>query len=440
MTITPLEALIGRSIGRPAEQGNVPLSREMIELYQGERLRGMVDYCCRYSAFYRQKFAGAGISEVTGMEDLTRLPLTSEEELRNHGSDMVCVSQDEVARIITIQSSGTTGTPKRLFFTDEDLERTLDFFQQGIQAMVDPGQKAAILLPGVTPDSTGHLLAQALQRMNVSSHILGLVEDPEAAASQLSEMRPDLLVGFPVQILAIARMAAARAIPLGGIRSVLLCSDYIPESLCDQLTGLLACEIFIHYGTVETGLGGGVDCTGHSGTHLREADLLFEIIDPRTTTPLADGEWGEIVFTTLRRRGMPLIRYRTGDQGRLLPGPCPCGSHIRRLDRVLGRMNQVRTLQNGNRLALHILDEILFPISGLLDFRAVLSTVEQHDQLKLYLAAIPGKEGEVLRQAAAALTDLQPSRDLDSVIFIDLSTKIHRSKRILEDKRKETRS
>ncbi len=440
MTITPLEALIGNSIGVPAEQGNFPLSRETIESYQGDRLRKMVAYCRQHSSFYRKKFTDAGLTEITGLEDLSGLPLTSEEELRNHGLDMVCVSQDEVARVITIQSSGTTGTPKRLFFTDEDLERTLEFFHLGIQSMVDPGQTVAILLPGATPDSTGHLLAQALRRMNVSSHILGLVEDPELAARQLSEIRPDLLVGFPVQILAIARMAADRAIPLGVIRSVLLCSDYIPESLSDQLTDLLACEIFLHYGTVETGLGGGVDCTGHAGTHLREADLLFEIIDPHTAEPLTDGEWGEIVFTTLSRRGMPLIRYRTGDQGRLLPGPCPCGSHIRRLDRVLGRMNQGRTLQNGDRLALHTLDEILFSVSGLLDFRAVLSTEEQHDRLNLYLTAIPGKEGAVLRQAAAVLTDLHQSRGLELVLIMDLSSRIQRSKRILEDKRKETRS
>ena len=432
MNITPLEALTGKVI----DQNTLPLSRSDIERYQGEKLRGLIDYCSEHSTFYRQKLADTKITSFAGLQDLPRLPLTSETDLRSHGLEMCCVSQDAVARIISIHSSGTTGSPKRLFFTDTDLELTLDFFQHGMRPLVDPGQRVAILLPGTTPDSTGYLLAKALKRMKVPSAILGLVGDPEQTARKISEIRADVLVGFPVQILAIAHMAAALAIPLGRIRSVLLCSDYIPKSLCNQLNALLACEIFLHYGTVETGLGGGVDCAAHRGTHLREADLLFEIINPYSTRPLADGEWGEIVFTTLTRTGMPLIRYRTGDLGRLLPGPCPCGSHIRRLDQVLGRINQVRTLQNGRQLTLHTLDEILFSVPDLLDFQATLITEQQHDKLMIQLVAIPGNRSRVLHQVNQNLA-LQLAGELDFAVTTTTTTMIHRSKRILEDKRQE---
>ncbi len=437
MTRTPLEALISSRINPSLTQPAAPLSRSAIEQYQGVQLRHLVNYCRQRSPFYRRKFADAGIDSITGLEDLPRLPLTSEAELRRHGAEMLCVSQDAVARIITMHSSGTTGTPKRLFFTDEDLERTLDFFHQGMQPLVDPGQRVAILLPGATPDSTGHLLAQALERMHVSSFLVGLVDDPEQAARHLSAIRPDVLVGFPVQLLAIARMAAALAIPLGTIRSVLLCSDYIPESLRVELTALLDCEIFTHYGTVETGLGGGVDCAAHCGAHLREADLLFEIIDPHAATPLADGQWGEIVCTTLTRTGMPLIRYRTGDHGRLLPGTCFCGSRVRRLDRVLGRINQMRTLHNGDQLSLDILNELLFSVPGLLDFRATLTKAEQQETLLIDLVAIPGDQGTVLRQVAATLAEQQPSRQLECILTLNPTVTIHRGKRILEDRREE---
>ena len=436
MQITPLEALTGKAIG----QTTMPLVRSDIEQYHGDRLQELIDYCRQHSSFYRQRFANAGICKIAGLKDLTRLPLTSEGDLRNHGMDMICVSQDAVARIITIHSSGTTGPPKRVFFTDGDLERTLDFFHKGMQSLVDPGQRVAILLPGTTPDSTGYLLAQALERMKVSSDILGLVDEPEQAALRLSEIRADALVGFPVQILAIASIAKALAIPLGPIRSVLLCSDYIPESLCRRLTKLLACEIFNHYGTVETGLGGGVDCRAHRGTHLREADLLFEIIDPYTTISQADGEWGEIVFSTLTRTGMPLVRYRTGDMSRIIPGPCPCGSHIRRLDKVLGRINQVRTLQNGHQLALPALDEILFSVPGLLDFRAALTMKKQHDKLMITLVTSPGNEREVLHQVHDKLTDFCLGLELEFTVTADSATKIHQSKRILEDTRQENKT
>lgn len=435
MKITSLEGLVGSSIGRTA----TPVPRSEIEACQAGRLRRLVEYCRRRSPFYCRRFAAAGITTIEGLADLPALPLTGEEDLRRHGAQMVCVSQDAVSRIITLQSSGTTGPPKRLYFTDADLERTLDFFHRGMQTLVDPGQQVAVLLPGATPDSTGHLLVQALQRMAVSAVTLGLVDDPAGAVRTLHTLRPNVLVGFPVQLLAIARMAEALALPLGPVRSVLLCSDYIPESLSAELARSLGCEVFSHYGTVETGLGGGVDCAAHRGMHLRETDLLVEIIDPHGTSPLAVGQWGEIVVTTLTRTGMPLIRYRTGDRGRLLAGPCPCGSDIRRLDRVFGRISQVGTLQHGDRLALQDLDELLFPIPGLLDFRAGLTNGKEHDILHLALVTIPDAAATVLRQAAARLAPLEAKPNLKLLLTVDPTATIHRGKRILAIKQAENR-
>ncbi|MGB3222411.1 MAG: DVU_1553 family AMP-dependent CoA ligase [Desulforhopalus sp.] len=438
MNITSLEAMIGRSIGRSFNSLS-PLSRSEIESYQAERLRSLIDFCRERSAYYRRTLTDAGVTTIKGMENLTDLPLTCEDDLLSQGSQMVCVSQDEVARIITLQSSGTTGNPKRLHFTDADLQQTLDFFYHGMQSLVDPGQTVAILLPGATPDSTGHMLARALERMKVSCAILGLVDNPAQAARTLHELQPDVLVGFPVQLLAIARMAASLKLQLGPIRSVLLCSDYIPKSLSSQLAESLACEVFSHYGTVETGLGGGVDCGARCGMHLREADLLFEIIDPKTTNPLAIGQWGEIVVTTITRNGMPLIRYRTGDHGRLLPEPCPCGSNIRRLDRIFGRINQVYTSGNGSQLALQNLDELLFPLPGLLDFRAVLTAERGNETLHLRLVSIPGNGDVLLRQVSQRMATLLAKLKLELVLTIDSATTIHPGKRILEIKREEIR-
>jgi phenylacetate-coenzyme A ligase PaaK-like adenylate-forming protein len=219
---------------------------------------------------------------------------------------------------------------------------------------------------------------------------------------------------------------------------VLLCSDTIPESLHRELQRLLGCEIFAHYGTVETGLGGGVDCAAHCGTHLREADLLFEIIEPQTTTPLPEGEWGEIVFTTLTRTGMPLLRYRTGDWGRLLPGPCPCGSVVQRLDRVLGRINHIRTLQNGAQLALHHLDERLFALPGLLDFKAGLINVNGRETLQLHLTTLPESGEQVRRLAAEALAHQPLLQGLNVTLALEPGTTIHPGKRTLADNRKDT--
>lgn len=433
MNLTTLEPLLARTLGR----SELPLPRAAIEEWQVQRLRAQLGYCRERSPFYRRHLQGVAPSAIQVLQDIAKLPLITEVDLRTHGPAMLCVSQDAVARIITLHSSGTTGTPKRLFFTAEDLEQTQHFFHLGMQQMADPGGSVAILLPGATPDSTGHLLARALERFQVTSHLIGLVTQPAEAAQALARLRPDVLVGFPVQILAIARMAQFLRLSLGQVRSVLLCSDYIPDSLCAELQALLGCEIFTHYGTTETGLGGGVDCAAHCGCHLRETDLLFEIIDPQTARPLADGQWGEIVFTTLTRTGMPLIRYRTGDVGRLLSGACPCGSHIRRLDRVLGRREQIRSLCNGSRLAMPDLDEWLFAIPGLLDFKACLSMENGQNTLHLELTTLPGKGERVSSLAIEILTNRTQLQGVALSLTLTPGTTIHPAKRILEDHRED---
>lgn len=434
MPLTPLETLLADRLGESA----LPLSRERIETWQDERLGELIEYCRSRSLFYREKLSGLTGDGRFGLSRLAELPLTTETELRRHGSGMVCVSQDRIARVITLHSSGTTGTAKRIYLSGEDLEQTLSFFHIGMQAMVSPGQTVAILLPGPTPDSTGQLLARALARMEVSGVVHGLIEEPVAAARQLAELQPEVLVGFPVQTLAVVRAAANLGRPLTRVRSVLLCSDYIASSIKERLGDLLACPVFSHYGTVETGLGGGVECTALAGCHLRESELLVEITDPLTSLPQAPGEWGEIVVTTLTRRGMPLIRYRTGDLGRLLPGSCPCGSRILRLDQVRGRLSGRLSLDHGGQLGLGDLDEVLFPLPGLLDFRAELLSDSGGETLRLSLICLPGYGEEAQRLARVALDRLPMLDQLAIDIQLDPKLRIQPGKRLLNDLREDT--
>jgi phenylacetate-CoA ligase len=432
MKVTPLEGLMAKKLG---VDSSTPVPLAAIRRYQMEKLAETVAYARQRSPFYREKFADLPSLGGAAEETFAALPFTSEEELRLHGGEMLCVSQDEVARIITMQSSGTTGSPKRLFFSENDLEQTLDFFHHGMQALVAPGERVLLLLPGKSPDSAGDLLARGLARMEVRSRIYGLVADPETAARELAAHPCEVLLGFPVQILALARCAAALKVDIGRIKSVLLCSDYIPQAVGQALSELWQCRVFSHYGTVETGLGGGVECEARNGCHLREADLFFEVICPRTGAVQPPGEFGEIVFTTLNRRAMPLIRYRTGDYGRLLPGSCPCGSNIRRLDQVRGRINQVRELENGCNLSMADLDETLLPVPGILDFQAVLDRVAKRDQLTLRFTVIPDQADTAMGEVKSRLQRLAVLENISLVLELEKSGPIQQGKRIIEEKR-----
>ncbi|MDR3088410.1 MAG: hypothetical protein LBU39_01155 [Desulfobulbaceae bacterium] len=434
--LSGLEELLAQDCRLSAQTGGSasgPLSRQQIESYQDERLRRLLAFCRQHSAWHSKNLAGYG---DLGLADWFRLPLATADDLRRHGPAMLCLSQDEVARVISVATSATTGPAKRLFFSPADMERTVAFFHRGMKGIVPPGGRLAALLPGKTPDGTGDLLRRAMMRLPAKIVCFGLVADTCEMARRLADFQPDAIAGFPVQILAVARMAEVLQRPLSAVRAVLLCSDYIAAAARTALSALLHCQIFSHYGTTESGLGGAVDCRQQAGMHIRENDLFIEIIAPENTQPLADGSWGEIVLTTLTREAMPLIRYRTGDLGRLLPGSCPCGSHIKRLDRVLGRIKAVHHLANGSSLALRHLDEALLPLPGLLDYRARLTDDAGGYRLDLHLSCLPGTSEASARQAMAAAGAVPPCAGLEIKIQTEESGFIQAGKRILNEGRK----
>jgi len=200
--------------------------------------------------------------------------------------------------------------------------------------------------------------------------VYGPVDSEDKVLRLMREQKINLLVGAPVHLHRLARWDETfNLLPKGQVRSLLTSTDTLPEIIRANLTRLWGCEVFDHWGMTETGLGGGVECEAHHGFHLREADLYLEIIDPVTQKVLPHGETGEVVVTTLTRKAMPFIRYRTGDLGRLISGECDCGSFIRRLAGVTGRIGAGIPLENGLLTQID-LDEILFALPGVLDFSA----------------------------------------------------------------------
>jgi len=409
MKKTPLEAWIRSQL---MATGEGLLTTQLIERYQLEKLREVVSCVMQKSPFYRQLFAGVETPDIEGLAAFSRLPFTTPRDVREQGMRLLCTSQDEVERIVTLQTSGTTGAEKRLFFTAADLELTVDFFRHGMTTMVEAGATVIIFLPGERPDSVGDLLSRALTSIGVKPVVWGPVRDLAAARSEILSHASPCLVGIPTQILALARGMGEETIPAGWVSSVLLSTDYVPNAIKAELERRWGCRVFGHYGLTETGLGGGVECQAGDGYHLREADLYTEIIDPDSGQPVADGRPGEVVFTTLTRQGMPLVRYRTGDLARILPAPCPCGTVLKRLGRVQGRIEYNLQLQQGLSINMSALDETLFPIAGLLNYTAEISDDAGQDQLHLCLHVCEGAEERVAREVVTVVLRSEPLAQL----------------------------
>jgi phenylacetate-coenzyme A ligase PaaK-like adenylate-forming protein len=152
----------------------------------------------------------------------------------------------------------------------------------------------------------------------------------------------------------------------------------------------------------EMGYGGGVECQAHVGYHMREADLFFEIVDPLTGKRVERGKSGEVVFTSLTRRGMPLLRYRTGDISRFIPERCPCGTLLESMEPIEGRIEGKIRLGD-MELSMADLDEALFPLAGLLDFSAELHREDYRDRLHIDIHAMEAHGGRMERLARSAL-------------------------------------
>ncbi len=397
--ITSLDAWIREKIGiGPAAEGSTFI--KALETYQLQRLNETIEYAQANSPFYRDHLASLPSVPLSGLSDIARIPFTVPSDISSNPYRFLAVRQDDVARIVTLRTSGSTGEAKRLFFTEDDLELTVDFFHRGMATMVRPGQKVAILLPAKMPDSVGDLLARGLERLNVGSLRYGPVADSDHAAEAIAALGAHCLVGIPTQVLAVAHSHVGGKIGKGRIESVLLSTDYVPAAIARSLEEAWGCRVFTHFGMTETGLGGGVECEALDGYHLREADLYFEVVDHATGKSCADGAVGEVVFTTLTRRGMPLIRYRTGDIARLISDPCRCGTALRRMEQVRGRWDGVVRLGADCVLTLPDMDEALFGLSGLLDYRATVSQEKDgtfHLHLDVQATAGSLTEGQVLQ-------------------------------------------
>jgi len=354
MVRSPLDAWLVRRLHLP---DRTALTDAAVAAWQMAELRRTLVWARAVSPFHSWRLAGLDLDTLRDRADLELLPRMEPGDLARPG--LLAVSQSEVARVVTLASSGTSGPPKRVLFTETDLERTLQFFAVGMATLVAPGDAVLVLLPGRRENGVADLLARALPNLGTGGEGgagggARAVLPPEGEIpgnGELEYMAREILpalireqgvtrmVAAPTELHVLLRHEAMTEACQGRIRTVLSSVEPLSPELRTQVEQTWRCKVFDHWGMTETGYGGGVECRAHSGYHLREADLLVEVADPQTGCPLPAGEQGEILVSTLGRRALPLVRYRTGDAGIILPGPCPCGSPLRRLGPVAGRLD-----------------------------------------------------------------------------------------------------
>ena len=368
------------------EEGLEALTRKNLEDLQLRRLNGMLKRLRTRGGIYTSLPVC-----LDSLSQLRDLPFTTPEMLSQNPGQFLVSSQSEVSRVISGATSGTTGLAKRVFYTAGDTEKTVGFFAAGISEMLGKGEKCLIAFPFSGPFGLGDLIARAVEDLGAVPVRAGYGQSYREICDLVRKEQPETYIGFSVALLGMMRMYGD-GFP---IRRALLSGDACPEGVMQELKKRMV--LYPHYGSRETVLGGAVTCPAFEGMHLRENHIIAEIIDEHGRV-LPDGEYGELVITTIGMEAMPLLRYRTGDYTRFFREPCPCGGVTRRMDRV--------SRKEPGPWSMEQLDSLLFPIPGIVDFRA-----EWENQLCLTVRTLDDQTGEAIHRLCpeAELTLVRPT-------------------------------
>ena len=335
------------------------MPREQLRALQLERLRRIVDYAKRVP-FYKEKLAGINGSDINSLDEIRRLPLTTKQDLREgYPLGFMAIPKNEIARVHG--SSGTTGKMTFVPYSKNDL-RT--WTRLVARFLVAGGLKSGNLVQ----ISFGYGLFTGGFGLHYGVEEVGAAVVPAASGNSerqlaiLRDLKPDALVCTPSYALTLGEAIKAHGIDRSelGLRLGFFggepWSDEMRARIEDDM-GLFATD---NYGLSEViGPGAAGECVERNGQHFSEDHFLVECLNPETLEPVAEGEKGELVITTLTKEGMPVIRYRTRDISSLHHAPCPCGRTGVRMSRVTGRSDDMLVIRGVNVYPTQIEDALL---------------------------------------------------------------------------------
>jgi len=328
------------------------MPRDELAQLQLQRMRESFENCYQNVELYRRRFDELGVKpqDLASLEDLAKFPFTIKQDLRDaYPFGMFARNNKDVARIHA--SSGTTGQATVVGHTAADLENWGDCFARGI-AMVNGDANSTIQVSYGYGLFTGGLGAHAGGEAMGCTVIPTSSGNTKRQVQMMKDCGTDILACTPSYALLIADTAiemgynpAEEFQISAGIFGAEPASENMRQEIADKL-GIQYCDV---YGLSEVmGPGVAMECAERGGLHVAEDHFYCEIIDPETLEPLPDGEWGELVITTLTRECTPLVRYRTRDVTRIVSEPCACGRTHRKIDRFRGRTDDMLIIRGVN--------------------------------------------------------------------------------------------
>lgn len=311
--------------------------------------------------FYRDKFKYSRL--IKTQEDFEKLPFTDKNDLREaYPLGLQTVPDEEVVRIHS--SSGTTGTPVIIPYTAQDVEDWTVMFKRCYEMAGVTDKDIIHITPGYGLWTAGIGFQSGAERLGAMTIPMG-PGNTDKQLKMMIDLKSTVLCATSSYALLLAEEISKRDInDQIHLKKGIIGSERWGEKMRKRIANELGVELYDIYGLTEIyGPGIGISCEYESGMHLWDDYLYFEIIDPKTGEVLPDGEVGELVITTLKKEGAPLIRYRTHDLTRIIPGKCGCGSDYPRIDTLIGRTDDMVKVKGVNIFPSQI-DNVLAKIDG----------------------------------------------------------------------------
>ena len=339
------------------------MPRAELEALQVKKLKELLAHLGN-ARFYAEQFneRGLGPESVNSLDDLRKFNFTTKTDLRNaYPYGMLAVSKDECVRLHA--SSGTTGTATVIVHTQSDIDHWADLMARSLYA-------CGVRKSDVLQNTSGYGMFTGGLGIHYGSERLGCLTVPAGPGN--TERQIKFMLDFGVTV---AHMIPSNALYMASnlekhgidpstlpVRIAVIGAEPHTEEIRRKVERLLALKAYNSYGLSEmNGPGVAFECEYQDGMHLWEDAFIGEIVDPETGELLPDGEVGELVLTTLDRRGMPILRYKTRDLTRFLPGQCRCGRTHRRLDRMVGRADDMLIIKGVNVYPMQI-EQVLMGI------------------------------------------------------------------------------
>ncbi|MBQ4003561.1 MAG: phenylacetate--CoA ligase [Bacteroidaceae bacterium] len=362
------------------------MSREALDRLQTERLRATVKHCMN-NPFYAKKLTEMGVTpdSITSPLDVRRLPFTTKEDLReNYPFGLRSIPLKECVRLHS--SSGTTGNPTVVLHTKKDLDEWATAVARCLWMVGSRPED-------VFQNSAGYGMFTAGLGFQYGAEAVGMLTVPAAAGNTTRQIKfirdfgTTVLHAIPSYASRIYEVMREEGVdPRRDTKLRVLCIGAEPhsEEQRQRIEENLGVKAYNSYGISEMmGPGVAFECPQQNGLHIWEDYFIVEIIDPVTLEPLPDGELGELVLTTINREAMPLLRYRTRDLTRILPGECSCGRCHRRLARLQGRSDDMIILKGVNIFPIQIEKTLLKFRELATDYLITLETKEEGDTMTI---------------------------------------------------------